>query len=153
MLRRAGADDLARIAALIAAHPMQLLQQPEAWLAEQHADPANRIMVWDVDGFAGFAVLEQAYPHVVNLVNLALCRPGTGAGAALIRAALDVAFGDMVAHRLFCDIAHDNAAALTAFARAGLLREGTMRQCWLRGGVWEDCHAYAMLRSEWQVLT
>ena len=92
-------------------------------------------MVWDRGGFAGFAVLELAYPQVVNLMNLAVTSPGRGEGRALIRAALDVAFRDMSAHRLFCDIAHDNEAALAAFAAAGLQREGTMRHCWLRAGI------------------
>ncbi|MBK6467148.1 MAG: GNAT family N-acetyltransferase [Rhodobacter sp.] len=149
MLRRAEAGDLPRIAALIAAHPMQLLGQDEGWLATQCAAPENRVMVWDRGGFAGFAVLELAYPQVVNLMNLAVTSPGRGEGRALIRAALDVAFRDMSAHRLFCDIAHDNEAALAAFAAAGLQREGTMRHCWLRAGIWEDCHAFAILRDEW----
>ena len=154
MLERAGPADLPRIAALIAAHPMQLLGQDLPWLETQSAHPDNRVMVWDRGGFAGFAVLELAYPQVVNLMNLGLLAPGQrqGQGRALIRAALEVAFGQMGAHRLFCDIAHDNAPALAAFGSAGLQREGTMRQCWLRNGIWEDCHAFAILRSEWQAL-
>ncbi|MGB4827023.1 MAG: GNAT family protein [Paracoccaceae bacterium] len=149
MLRRAGPTDLPRIANLIAAHPMQLLGQDLDWLTRQAKAPENRVMVWDRDGLAGFAVLELAYPQVVNLMNLAVARPGGGEGRALIRAALDVAFAEMAAHRLFCDIAHDNAPALAAFTRAGLQREGTLRQCWLRAGVWEDCHAFSILRDEW----
>lgn len=155
MLRRIGADsaDLARIAGLIAAHPMQLLGQDEDWLRAQAAEAANRVMVWDEGaGFAGFAVLELAYPQVVNLMNLAVAAPGRGAGGRLIRAALAVAFADMAAHRLYCDIAHDNGPALAAFARAGLVREGTMRQCWLRPDGWTDCHAFSMLAAEWRAL-
>ena len=152
MLRRAGADDLPPIAALIAANPMHLLGQDLAWLTAQAGNGDNRLMVWDRGGFAGFAVLELAYPQVVNLMNLAVTVPGQGQGRALIRGALDVAFDDMGAHRLFCDIAHDNTPALAAFGRAGLQREGTMRQCWLRAGAWEDCHAYSILRAEWQAL-
>lgn len=152
MLRRAGPDALPRIATLIAANPMQLLGQDLGWLTAQAGNDDNRLMIWDRGGFAGFAVLELAYPQVVNLMNLAVVTPGQGQGRALIRAALDVAFDDMGAHRLFCDIAHDNAPALAAFGRAGLRHEGTMRQCWLRAGVWEDCHAFSMLRADWQAL-
>lgn len=162
-LRRAAAAEIAAVARLIAAHPMQLLQQDEGWLNGIAADPAHRVMVWHTGtgtgkgtgkgGITGFAVMEMAYPRVVNLINLGLARPGSGEGAALIRAALDEAFGPMAAHRLFCDIAHDNAPALRAFARAGLVQEGTMRQCWLRAGRWEDCHSFAILRDEWQKAT
>ncbi|MEZ5797062.1 MAG: GNAT family protein [Paracoccaceae bacterium] len=153
-LRRAEAGDLPRIAGLIASHPHSLLQQAPGDIEALAADPAARLLVWQgPDGeFAGFAAIEPLYPQVVFLTNLALVRPGRGAGLALIRAALAVAFDEMGAHRLFCDIAFDNAAGLAAFARAGLVREGTMRQCWLRDGTWVDCHAYAMLRAEWEML-
>lgn len=156
MLRRIGPDspDLPRIAALIAAHPRTLLQQNEADVQALAADPDSRVLVWDRgEGFAGFATIEALYPQVVFLTNLALTQPGRGDGGALIRAALAVAFTDMQAHRLFCDIAFDNAAGLAAFARAGLVREGTMRECWLRADGWVDCHAYSMLAREWKALT
>lgn len=152
MLRRAAPEDLPRIAALIAAHPRALLAQDEGWLAAQAEGPDHRVMVWDRGGFAGFAVLELAYPQAVYLMNLGLATPGRGEGQPLIRAAQDVAFTQMNAHRLYCDIAHDNATALAAFSRAGFVREGTMRQCWLRDGVWEDCHAFSILRPEWENL-
>lgn len=157
MLRRIGPEsaDLAQIAALIAAHPLALLGQSIEWLAAQAAEPANRVMVWDRDatgGFDGFAVLELSYPRVVNLMNLALVRPGDGAGQRLIRAALDVAFSEMAAHRLYCDVAPDNDAALAAFRRAGLVQEGVMRSCWNRGGTWVDCLAFSLLEEEWRAL-
>ncbi|WP_225026541.1 GNAT family N-acetyltransferase [Xinfangfangia pollutisoli] len=158
MLRRIGPSDsadLARIAGLIAAHPLALLGQTESWLAEQAAVAENRILIWDragTGGFDGFAVLELAYPRVVDLMNLALVAPGRGEGQQLIRAVLDLAFGEMGAHRLFCDVAHDNAPALAAFRRAGLVQEGVMRSCWNRGGTWVDCLAFALLETEWRAL-
>lgn len=154
MLRRASAADLSAIAALIAAHPMQLLAQDEAWLARIAADRASRVMVWDTgSGCDGFAVIEAAWPQVVTLVNLALAKPGRGEGRQLIAATLDLAFTEMQAHRLFCDVVHDNPAALAAFRHAGLVQEGTFRQCWLRpDGHWADCHGLAILADEWRAL-
>jgi N-acetylglutamate synthase-like GNAT family acetyltransferase len=149
MLRRATSSDLPAIAALIAAHPMQLLAQDIPWLERLCADPEARVLVWDRGGFAGFAVLETSWPQVITLLNLAVARPGQG--AALIRAALDTAFNDLGAHRIFLDTAFDNPRALAAFQRAGFVQEGVMRQCWLRpDGIWADCIAMGLLRSEWR---
>jgi RimJ/RimL family protein N-acetyltransferase len=154
MLRRAGLGDLADICGLIAAHPQSLLQQDRDWIARLIDDPEARVMVWQRPdaAFAGFSIIEPLYPQVVFLTNLALVQPGRGEGTALIRATLATAFDQMQAHRLFCDIAFDNTAGLAAFERAGLVREGTMRECWLRGGVWVDCHSYSMLAREWKAL-
>lgn len=149
MLRRAETAELPAIAALIARHPMQLMAMGEGWLAEIAANPANRVLVWDREGIAGFAILETAYPQVLSLPNLAVTRRGQG--QALIAAVLQVAFTEMGAHRLFLDAVADNMRALTAFRRAGFTEEGCFRQCWLRpDGIWADCIGMAMLRAEWQ---
>lgn len=151
MLRRADRSELPAIAEMIAAHPMQLLAQDADWLGRIHDDPANRVMVWDTGAIAGFAVIELLYPQVVFLTNMGLATTGRGQGQSLIKDTLRVVFSDMKAHRLFCDVAFDNAPALAAFRRAGLVQEGTMRQCWLRpDGIWADCHAFSMLRHEWK---
>ncbi len=153
MLRRADPGDLPALAALIAAHPMQLLAQDLPELQRIMDDPENRVMVWKSDHgrIAGFAVIENLYPQVVFLTNMAVAEPGQGLGAALIHDVLRVVFADMGAHRLFCDVAFDNSRALAAFRHAGLVQEGTMRQCWLRpDGIWADCHAFSMLRHEWK---
>ena len=40
---------------------------------------------------------------------------------------------------------------MAAFAKAGYVQEGTMRECWDRGdGAWVDCHAFGMLAREWR---
>lgn len=153
MLRRADPGDLPAIAALIAAHPMQLMAQDLTELQRIMDDPENRVMIWksDQDRIAGFAVIEILYPQVTYLTNMGLAEPGRGDGQNLIADTLRVVFADMGAHRLFCDVAFDNAPALAAFRRAGLVQEGTMRQCWLRpDGIWADCHAFSMLKHEWK---
>lgn len=154
MLRRATKAEIPAVAALIAAHPLALLQQSERWLHEIAASDAQGVLVWDRDGIAGLAVLEWAYPGVVYLINLGVAQPGEGMGRALIAAVQDHVFGTMGAHRMYCDIAFDNDAALAAFANAGFTQEGTMRECWDRGsGVWIDCHAFGMLAREWRART
>jgi RimJ/RimL family protein N-acetyltransferase len=151
MLRRATDGEFPAVAALIAAYPMQLLAQSEGWLREIAAEDGGAVMIWDRGGIDGVAVLHWAYPRVVYLMNLGLARPGQGEGRAFLSAVQAHVFGSMGAHRMFCDIAFDNAPALAAFAKAGFVQEGTMRECWDRGaGVWVDCHAYGMLAREWR---
>lgn len=153
MLRRATDGEIPAVAAMIAAHPMALLQQPEPWLREIAAGDARGVLVWDRGSLAGFATLDWAYPGVVYLFNLAVVQPGCGEGCALIKAVQDEVFGGMGAHRLECDVAFDNGAALSAFRKAGFVPEGTMRECWNRApGEWVDCHAFAMLAREWRQL-
>jgi hypothetical protein len=149
MLRRAEAGDLPAIARTMAERPMQLLDLGPDWLAETWAAESHHVMVWDRGGFAGFSILEAAYPQVWHLSNLACLRPGDG--AALIDATLDLGFGQVAAHRIYLDTAADNLWARAAFRRAGFQEEGVMRQCWLRAdGIWCDCIAIGMLQSEWR---
>lgn len=151
MLRRAETADLPRIHAMIREFPQQLLDRGADFLATLATDADSRLMVWDRGGFAGFAMVEGMYPGVVNLSNLAVTDRRTGEGHALIKAVQDMVFAEMAMHRIFLDVAADNAASLRAFEAAGFVREGTMRECWLRpDGIWTDCHAYSMLRREWQ---
>lgn len=151
MLRRATDGEIPAVAAMIAAHPMALLQQSEVWLREIAAGEARGVLVWDRGGIAGCVTLDWAYPEVIYLLNLVVDRPGKGEGAALIRAVQDEVFGVMGAHRLECDVAFDNPGALALFRRAGFVQEGTLRECWQRApGEWVDCHAFAMLAREWR---
>lgn len=150
MLRQATDGEIPAVAALIAAHPLSLLRQSEEWLREVAAGEAQGVLIWDRGGIDGVAVLEWAYPGVVYLINLGLAVPGRGEGKALIAAVQDHVFGGLGAHRMFCDIAFDNGAALSAFRKAGFTQEGTMRECWKRGDVWVDCHAFGMLAREWR---
>lgn len=151
MLRRATEGEIPAVAALIAAHPKALLQQDEAWLREILSGPARGVLIWDEGGIAGAAVIDWEYPGVVVLWNLVICAPGHGLGARLIRAVVDEVFGALGAHRLYCDAAFDNAAAIAAFGKAGFVREGVMRECWQREpGVWVDCVAFSMLAREWR---
>ena len=147
MLRVATEGEIPAVAAMIAAHPMALLQQPEEWLRNMAAH--DGVLVWDRGGLAGFATLEWAYPGVVYLFNLGVAEAGRGEGRALIRAVVTHVFGGMGAHRLACDVAHDNPAALAAFESAGFVREGVMRECWQREPEnWVDCVTYSLLARE-----
>lgn len=149
MLRRATEGEIPAVAALIAAHPKALLQQPEGWLREMA--PEGGVLVWDRDGIAGFATLAWDYPGVVYLFNIGVTLPGRGEGRAVLEAVMAEVFATMGAHRLTCDVAFDNPGALRLFETAGFVREGTMRECWQREpGVWVDCHAFSMLAREWR---
>lgn len=154
MLRRARHSDLAEIAELIEAHPLKLLDLGRDKLAEIVDAAEEHLFVWERDGhFAGYAHFEEAYPQTVMLVNLALTETGNGEGQKLIRAVIDLIFGDFPTHRIFCDTGFDNEEAKRAFLRAGFSFEGVWRECWQRRPKeWVDCHGFSMLRREWALL-
>jgi len=151
MLRRASTEDLPLVAGLIATQPKTLLQQDADWIARIAGDPDNHVMIWDRDGFAGFALIERSYPEVYCLTNLAVSMPGRGEGKALIAAVLGLVFADLGAHRFFLDTGADNLRAQAAFLAAGFKHEGVLRKCWRRGeDGWVDCQLLAILREEWE---
>ncbi|SEB65032.1 Acetyltransferase (GNAT) domain-containing protein [Rhodobacter sp. 24-YEA-8] len=148
MIRRATADDLARVDLLIKAHPSALMDKGIDQLHEMLEAEDCEILIREDQGFAGFATLHMLYDQVWYLDNFAV--DGPGQGQKLIRDMLAVVFDELGAHRLMCDVVFDNAAGMTAMRRAGFTFEGNMRQCWKRGGIWVDCHAFSMLAPEWQ---
>lgn len=152
MIRRATPDDLDRVDLLIKAHPTALMDKGAAQLREMFDADDCVILIREDQGFAGFATLHMLYDQVWYLDNLAVVTPGRGQGQALIREVTQIVFAELGAHRLMCDVVFDNEAGMQAMTRAGFTFEGNMRQCWNRGGIWVDCHAFAMLAPEWAVI-
>ncbi|MEI5582820.1 MULTISPECIES: GNAT family N-acetyltransferase [unclassified Agromyces] len=75
---------------------------------------------------------------------------GRGLAAEAAAAALDLAFGRLVAHRVEARLDPRNAASARLCERLGLRLEGTLRDAEWDDGEWQDSAVYGMLRSEWR---
>lgn len=74
---------------------------------------------------------------------------GQGVGGAMMRAVLEMAFGEMGAHRVELGVFHFNHAAIALYARAGFRREGVKRESFRgRDGWWSEV-VMGILASEW----
>jgi [ribosomal protein S5]-alanine N-acetyltransferase len=75
---------------------------------------------------------------------------GYGYATEVARALIGFAFAQHGAHRVstYCDL--DNIASQRVLAKAGMQREGLVRESdWIRGA-WHDQDLYAILRQDWQ---
>ena len=84
-------------------------------------------------------------------MRLALAAPGQGDGAAFLRALIEFGFGPLNATRIWLDASSENLRAQKAYARAGFVLEGRLRQHEYvpRVGRVIDTLYYGMLRAEW----
>ena len=58
-------------------------------------------------------------------------------------------FEELGLHRIGLDVYSHNARAIRAYEKAGFVREGTLRESYLRHGVYHDTIVMSMLKSEW----
>jgi RimJ/RimL family protein N-acetyltransferase len=77
---------------------------------------------------------------------------GRGLAAEAAAAALDVAFGRLVAHRVEAHLDARNAASARLCERLGMRHEATLLEEEYHDGEWEDSAVYGMLRREWRAL-
>lgn len=151
------AGELAWIHALTARAEMAafVVSDPVARLAGYVDDPAKEVLVWAPSSVPeGFAVLARdAVNGRVEVLRVALDRPGRGAGRAYLDAVLDRAFADPDCAKVFLDVAADNPRAIRAYERAGMVREGLLRAHWRRRtGDRADLLLFGILRGEWAAL-
>lgn len=72
-----------------------------------------------------------------------------GFGTRAVSLALDFAFGEKRAHRVWAGVLGNNAPALRLFETAGFVEEGRAREARREGDEWIDHVYFAMLRREW----
>lgn len=77
---------------------------------------------------------------------------GRGLAVEAAAAALDLAFGRLVAHRVEAHLDARNAASARLCERLGMRHEATLREREYQDGEWEDSATYGMLRREWRAL-
>lgn len=78
---------------------------------------------------------------------------GRGHGAEMMRAALELAFGELGMHRVELWVFDFNHAALALYERVGFRREGVRREAYRApGGGWWSTVVMGILASEWAAL-
>lgn len=122
------------------------------------ADPDRRLLLWERDGAPqGFVFLVAQPAHArVEIRRMMLDAPGQGEGIAFLDSIVDAAFEDPACARLYLDVAADNPRAIRAYAQAGFVSEGRLREHWIRasasGPQRADLVLMGMLRREWIAL-
>jgi [ribosomal protein S5]-alanine N-acetyltransferase len=78
---------------------------------------------------------------------------GQGFAKEALWAVIDYCFQSLDMNRLGAEIYSFNTRSLALFERLGFTREGTVRHCVYKKGVFEDEYIYGLLREEWNNLT
>ena len=140
VLRATKADDLDFVLDLEAREDYVafILRWPrEKHLAALDDVDLRHLMICSPEGESlGYAILAgpQAGAGSIELLRIALARPGRGIGAAALAALSAYAFEALGARRFWLDVFEDNSRARRAYRRAGFLEESGPRQVLERAG-------------------
>lgn len=156
MLRAGTLDDIGFVRMLVRRpeNAPYLTDEDEAALATYLTDPTARLLIWgEARGFAIFCDIGKP-SRSVCLMRLALDAPGQGEGVAFLRALVDHGFYSLNARRLWLDCSGENLRAQKAYARAGFVLEGRLRQHEYVPRIDRviDTLLYGMLRTDWDAL-
>ena len=114
-------------------------------------DPRQRHLIAEVGGRrVGFALL-RLHPEdrAVELRRIAVTEKGRGFGRATLRLAIEQAFEEHAAHRLWLDVKPHNDRARSLYLSAGFVEEGVLRDALYSGGRFESLVVMSILRPEW----
>jgi diamine N-acetyltransferase len=153
--RLACADDVPAIAALE--------QRPEnrtfvrSWSDDMHrgtlasADARYLIAEDDHGGVAGFAILRglTSEDRSIELKRIVARDPGTGVGGVTLRAILEMAFGELQAHRVWLDVFETNTRAQKIYEKLGFRRDGLLREAALADGAYHTLILMSLLDREY----
>jgi diamine N-acetyltransferase len=133
-MRLLGGNDLAT-------HQRQLAN-PDCsyWIVEADAGPAGFVIFRDI----------HSKDRNVELQRIAVAEPGRGLGTEVLHAAMDKAFREFGAHRLWLDTYSDNTRAQHVYRSAGFSQEGVMRDCKKWGDQYRSLVLMSILESEYK---
>ncbi len=155
LFRDATPEDVAAIAGLERTPEFRSLVG--SWPIEQHFknldDPdACYLVAEDADAsIAAFAVLRGLLSEhkSLELKRIVVARPSQGVGRKLLKVALDRAFGEFGAHRLWLDVFATNARARHVYASAGFQTDGIFREAYYRDGQFHSLMLMSILDREY----
>ena len=84
----------------------------------------------------------------IEFARIAVAEPGKGIGRTILEEVIDLAFGELNAHRLWLDVSPHNERALRAYRKAGFVGEGVLRECQLFANEWESLIIMSILEQE-----
>jgi diamine N-acetyltransferase len=130
-----------------------------SWPEEQHrrmlADPgAAYLIAEDSPGeIARFAILQGLLSEhrQVELKRLVVRTPNEGVGKKLLTEAVERAFGEHHAHRIFLDVFVTNERARHVYEKFGFRKEGIMRDAVYRDGSYHSLVLMSLLESEYRL--
>jgi RimJ/RimL family protein N-acetyltransferase len=75
---------------------------------------------------------------------------GQGLMSEAVRLLLDIGFSELGLHRIWATCMPENPASARVLEKAGLRREGFLKENLKIHGVWRDTFLYAILHREWE---
>ena len=111
------------------------------------------------DAPVGYVVLRglTAGNRSVELQRIAVAEPGRGHGRRALTLAIDKAFREFGAHRVWLDVFQDNRRARHVYQEAGFVEEGTLRDCITHGERYRSLVVMSLLenerRSKWEPIS
>ncbi|GAA3998117.1 GNAT family protein [Hymenobacter fastidiosus] len=75
---------------------------------------------------------------------------GKGVGTAVTKQIVDIGFASRQLNRIMLTVSESNTGGLKAYAKAGFIVEGRLRQACCRQGVFHDKIVMSVLKAEWQ---
>jgi diamine N-acetyltransferase len=84
----------------------------------------------------------------IELKRVVVKEPGRGIGGLALREVLGVAFGTLLAHRVWLDVYADNERARRVYRRLGFVEEGILRDCIKVGDSYRSLVVMSILEAE-----
>lgn len=75
---------------------------------------------------------------------------GRGVGTAVTRQIVDIGFASHQLNRIMLTVSESNTGGLKAYAKAGFVVEGRLRQACYRQGLFHDKVVMSVLKAEWR---
>jgi diamine N-acetyltransferase len=88
----------------------------------------------------------------LELKRIVVGKPDQGIGRNLLKAALERAFGEFGAHRLWLDVFETNARARHVYAGVGFQIDGIFREAYCRDGQFHSLLLMSILDREYRSL-
>lgn len=97
--------------------------------------------------------------HSIDLVNRSAevqirigheAERGRGFGSDALALLVAFGFDDLNLERIYLHVFEDNVRAITAYLRAGFVKEGLARRAAFVGGSWRDIVLMGLLRGDWR---
>lgn len=135
-------------------------EQIEAWFAATLQDTSSRSLgIFSAEtnqligyaGVAGLSATNQSGEYFLLIGEKAWW--GKGVGTAVTRQVLAWGFTELGLNRIGLTVSEPNVGGVRAYAKAGFVLEGRLRQACCRNGRFHDKLVMAVLREEWPPLT